>query len=74
MCLESVHLSFPHRHSLLPSCSNPMASLDLPIAGPTILAYPLLAPDLVGWEGLYFVVSLWRQRKGEAESGPCFPP
>lgn len=26
MCLESVHLSFPYTHSLLPSCSNP--SLD----------------------------------------------
>lgn len=51
-----------------------MASLDLPIPGYTTLTYPLLAPDLVGWEGLYCVVSLRRQRKGEAEGGPCFPP
>lgn len=51
-----------------------MASLDRSIPGPTVLTYLLLALDVVGWEGLYCVVSLWRQNKGEAESGPCFPP
>lgn len=51
-----------------------MASLDLSIPGPTVLTYLLLALDVVGWEGLCCVVSLWRQSKGEAESGPCFPP